>query len=168
MKKLLLILAMMITAVAGANALTLKEAFKELESMPDLEGVESNHWHDIGNGWLSSIPLENAEVTYKVHQVGNGQTVYYGSKVEDLAKQLPKDYLILSGTDFQNLIYFYANPIDKHSSEILIMIDQAYQGKTTAVLAKVSNQIIKALKAGEVKFTSTHKIVVNAPILVCD
>lgn len=166
MKRTLLSLAAIAIATMSAMALDLKSAYEELKDMPDLEGVESNGWTDVYNGWIGALPVESAQVTFKAHEVGDGQTVYYGSKVENLARQLPKDQLILSGADFQNLLYIYAKPVSQYTSEILILSDQAYQGITMAIYGKVSANIIKAIKNGKVSFTPDHKIVVNVPILV--
>lgn len=168
MKKLFSIFALMFLMVVSANALTFKEAFDEINAMPILSGIVSGNKSDAGLGWVGYILMENGMITYKDHQVGNGQTVYYGSKVEEISKQLPKENLILSGANFQNLIYIYAQPIDNTVSEMLIMIDQAYQGKTTVILGKVNNHIVDAIKQGTVNFTPNHQIVVNVPILTCD
>ena len=166
MKKIFSIFAFLIAAVVGGNAMTLKEAYSQVESMPDLKGVESGGYIDVLDGWVDALPFETAKCTYKVHEVGNGQTVYYGSKVEELYKSLPKDELILSGADFQNLIYIYARPEDKTYSEVLILIDQAYQGTTAAIIGRVNNQMVEALKMGSVKFTADHKTVVSVPLLI--
>lgn len=166
MKRTLLSLAAIAIATMSAMALDLKSAYEELKDMPDLESVESNGWTDVYNGWIGALPVESAQVTFKSHEVGDGQTVYYGSKVENLARQLPKDQLILSGADFQNLLYIYAKPVSQYTSEILILSDQAYQGITTAIYGKISANMIKAIKNGKVSFTPDHKIVVNVPILV--
>lgn len=166
MKKIFSIFAFLIVAVAAGNAMTLKEAYSQIESMPDLKGVESGGFIDVLDGWVDALPFETAECTYKAHEVGGGQTVYYGSKVEELYKSLPKDELILSGADFQNLIYVYARPDDKIYSEVLILVDQAYQGTTSAIIGRVNNQMVEALKMGKVKFTADHQIVVSAPLLI--
>lgn len=168
MKKIFSIFAFLIAAVVGANAMTLKEAYSQIESMPDLQGVKTGGFIDVLDGWVGAIPFETAKCTYKTHQVGNGQTVYYGSKVEEVSKNLPKDQLILSGADFQNLIYVYAKPDDKIYSEVLILIDQAYQGNTIAIIGRVNNQMVESLKRGKVKFTADHQIVVSAPLMICD
>ncbi len=168
MKKLFSIIALMFLTVVSANALTFKEAFDQINAMPDLSGIVSFNKSDAGAGWVGNILMEDIKVTSKLHEVGNGQTVYYGSKVEELSKQLPKSELVLSGADFQNLVYIYAKPIDNNVSEILLMIDQAYQGQTTVILGKVNSHIVEALKQGEVKFTSNHGIAINVPILICD
>lgn len=130
MKKLLTLFLLLAAFVANADALTLKEAYDEMSKLPDLKGIVSDSHNYRGTGWVESIPLKNASITYKAHQVGDGQTVYYGSKVEELSKLLPKEQLVPCGSNFQNLVYFFAHPIDKENSELLIMIDQAYQGQT--------------------------------------
>lgn len=168
MKKLLLILLFLGVIVANASAITLREAYEEMNKLPDLKGIESDSHFYRGNGWLESIPMKNTSVTYKVHEVGNGQTVYYGSKVDELSRLLPKEKLVLSGTNFQNLIYFYASPVDKDNYELLIMIDRAYQGETITVLGTVDKNVVESLKEGRVEFTPNHGIKVFAPILVCN
>lgn len=167
MKKLLSVFLLLFSVVTNVNAITLREAYNEMNKLPDLEGTVSNSHFYNGNGWVGSIPLNDASVTYKAHQVGNGQTVYYGSKVDELSRLLPKEQLVLSGTDFQNLIYFYARPIDKENYELLIMIDQAYQGQTITVLGTVNRNIVESLKDGKVEFTPDHQIKVLVPILIC-
>lgn len=168
MRRTLLTIALMVSIASGAFALTLREAYDQIEKMPDLTGVEKGKFSDILHGWLGAIPFDDASVTYKIHEVGDGQTVFYGSKVEEIAGNLPKSELILFGADYSNIIYFYAKPLSDKSSELLILIDQAYQGKTTAIIGKVSNQIVDVIKAGEIKFSPDHKIIVNVPIMVCD
>lgn len=168
MKKLFLTFALLFSVISGACALTLEEGYEQISKMPDLKGVETGKFIDVLDGWVGLVPFDNAKGVYKVHEVGAGQTVYYGSKVEEIAHQLPKSELILSGADYSNLIYFYARPTGDKTSELLILIDQAYQGKTTAVIGKVDDRVIEALKKGEVKFTPDHKIRVDVPILICD
>lgn len=168
MKKLLFIFLFLAVFAVNASAITLKEAYDELSKLPDLKGVTSDSRYYGGHGWLESIPLKNVSLTYKVHQVGNGQTVYYGSKVDELSRLLPKEKLVLCGTNFQNLIYFYASPIDKDNYELLIMIDQAYQGQTITVLGTVNKNIVECLKEGKVEFTPDHQIKVFVPMLILD
>ncbi len=168
MKKLLSIFLLLAAFVANASAMTLKEAYDEMSKLPDLKGIESDNHYYKGNGWLEALPIKNVSVTYKAHQVGNGQTVYYGSKVDELSKLLPTEQLVLCGTNFQNLIYFYARPLDKDNYELLIMIDQAYQGQTITVLGTVNKNIVESLKDGKIEFTPDHQIKVFAPILICN
>ena len=85
-----------------------------------------------------------------------------------MSKLLPKEQLVLCGTNFQNLIYFYARPLDKDNYELLIMIDQAYQGQTITVLGTVNKNIVESLKDGKIEFTPDHQIKVFAPILTCN
>lgn len=167
MKKIVLTLAVMLSTALSAFSLTLKEAYDQIKALPDLQGVQTFSAIYEDNGWVSSIPFESAETTAKIHEVGDGQTVYYGSHVEELQRQLPKSQLALGAADYANLLYIYYNPVDGQNSELLILIDQAYQGKTTAIYGKVSNQVVNALKAAKVEFTHTHDIVVWAPMLVC-
>lgn len=166
MKKLLTLFLLLAAFVANANALTLKEAYDEMNKLPDLKGIVSDSHYYRGSGWLESISLKNASMTYKAHQVGDDQTVYYGSKVEELAKQLPREQLVLCGNNFQNLVYFFARPLDKENYELLIMVDQAYQGQTVTILGTVNTNIVESLKDGKVEFTPDHQIKVFAPILV--
>lgn len=168
MKKLLSILVLVTVFMTTAGAMTLKEAYDEMSKLPNLEGIESNTHYYKGTNWLEYIPIKNTSMTYKAHQVGDGQTVYYGSKVDELSKLLPKEQLVLSGSNFQNLIYFYACPIDKENYELLIMIDQAYQGQTITVLGTVDKNVVECLKNGKVEFTPDHQIKVFAPILICN
>lgn len=168
MKKFLSVFLVLAVCVVSAGAMTLKEAYDEMNKLPDLKGIVADSHNYRGNSWLESIPMKNASMTYKAHQVGNGQTVYYGSKVDELSRLLPKDQLVLCGADFQNLIYFYANPIDKENYELLIMIDQAYQGQTITVLGSVNKNIVESLREGKVEFTSDHQIKVFVPILICN
>lgn len=168
MKKILLAMSLLIVSALSAFSLTLKEAYECINNLPDLKGVEKIQSSDIGDGWLSAIPLEDAQITAKVQEVGSDQTAFYGDKIEEIKKQLPKEDLVLQDSDDSSLIYFYSKPYDKDSSEILILIDQAYQGKTTAVYGKTGNPIITALKAGSIEFTENHKIIVNVPLMVCN
>lgn len=167
MKKLSWVFLFLAVFVSNAGAMTLKEAYDEMNKLPNLEGIESDSHFYRGNSWLESIPIKNASVTYKAHQVGNGQTVYYGSKADELARLLPEEQLVLCGADFQNLIYFYASPLDKENYELLIMIDQAYQGQTITVLGTVNKNVVECLKEGKVEFTPNHQTKVLVPILIC-
>lgn len=170
MKKLLTVFVLLAVFAASAGAMTLREAYEEMNRLPDLKGIVSDSISYKGGGWLEGlcIPMQNVSITYKEHQVGNGQTVYYGSKVDELSRLLPREQLVLCGTDFQNLIYFYASPVDKENYELLIMIDQAYQGQTITVLGTVNKSFVECLKDGEVQFTPDHQIKVYAPVLICD
>lgn len=166
MKKLLSIFLLFTVLAVNVSAMTLREAYDEMNKLPNLEGIISDSLYNRGNGWMESIPMKNASMTYKAHEVGDGQTVYYGSKVDELSRLLPKEQLILCGTNFQNLIYFYARPIDRENYELLIMVDQAYQGQTTTILGTVNKHVIECLKEGKVEFTSDHQIKVFVPILI--
>lgn len=166
MKKLFSIFLLLAVFVANAGALTLKEAYDEMNKLPDLKGIVSDDINYKGNGWLEGLFMKNVSVTYKAHQIGNGQTVYYGSKVDELSKLLPKEQLVLCGNNFQNLVYLYARPLDKDTCELLIMIDQAYQGQTITVLGTVSKNVVECLKEAKVEFTPDHQIKIFAPILV--
>lgn len=168
MKKIALILVAVITSVASASALTLREAYATIEGLPDQEGVVSGNSVGFVDRWIGYIPFATADIAYKVHEVGQEQTAFYGSKIEEIVAQLGTDSLILSAEDAQNIFCFYAHPADKYYSEVLIIIDQAYQGKTTAVIGKMNNRMVECLKNGKVEFTADHKIVVTAPIMVCD
>lgn len=169
MKKILLTLAVLLGAVVGANALTLKDAFEKIKAMPDLKGVVSDNVTDIKNGWAGSIPFQEADVTIKAHQVGGNQTAFYGGNIMELMSRLPENQLLLQGSNQQNLIYIYAQPVEgTDMSELLMVIDQAYQGRTIAILGNVANQTARALANGSITFRNEHTIVVNAPVLVCD
>lgn len=158
----------MLVACAGAFAMTFKEAYDEIAKLPPLEGVDRGTMTDVLGGWIDAMPIDNAQCSYATHEVGSGQTVYYGSAVEKVAKLLPPDEKILYGADFQNIFYMYAKPVDKHTYEMLILVDQAYQGVTAAIYGHVNAQVVKALREGKVKFTYDHKIVVNVPLMVFD
>ena len=115
MKKLCLALLLCVSACATSFSMTLREGFDEIKQLPDLKGVVSDRWIDILGGWFDSIPVDGAEIVGKAHEVGAGQTVYYGSRVEEIAKSLPQEYKILSGADYSNLIYFFAERIDDNN-----------------------------------------------------
>ena len=169
MKKILLTLAVLLSAVVGANALTLKDAFEKIKALPDLKGVISDNKKDVSEGWAGAIPFEDVSFTIKAHQVGNDQTVFYGTNIMELMSRLPENQLLLHGSNQQNLIYIYAQPVEgTDMSEVLMVIDQAYQGKTTAVLGKVNNQSVKALANGSISLPNELTAVISAPILVFD
>ena len=169
MKKILLTLAVLLGAVVGANALTLKDAFEKIKTLPDLNGVVSDNKTDIREGWAGAIPFEDVSFTIKAHQVGNDQTVFYGTNIAELMSRLPENQLLLHGSNQQNLIYIYAQPVEGTDvSEVLMVIDQAYQGRTIALLGKVANQTVKFLSHGNISFPDEHTAVISAPVLVCD
>lgn len=168
MKKLLSLFVLILISALSAYSLTLKEAYEKIKRLPDLEGVESvNSEIFLGSG-IGFIPFEDVCITEKINQGNGKQTLFYGNKLTEIQNQVPRDLLILGGEDYQNTVLFFAKPIDNNYSELLIMIAQAYQGKTTAAYGKVRNWVIEMLNISEVVFTLDHKIIVNTPIAIID
>ena len=168
MKKVIFVISILALCVASGHALSLREGFEQIKSQANLRGVESGQWKDIGGGWIDYLPIENGEIAYKIHEVGSPQTSFYGTDMMNVISVLPKEDYIIGAQNWQNIICFFAHPIDKDNSELLIFIDQAYQGKTTAALCKVSNHVVELLRQSEIQFTRDHKIVLKAPVMVCD
>lgn len=167
MKKLLSILSVLLFSVMSVSALTLKEGFDKLNNSPELKGIVQERWNSTDSGWLGGIPIDSAMYACTLHEVGNSQTVYYGTKLGEVVSQLPSDELILSGENPQNLIYIYAAPIDAKNSQLLILVDQAYQGYTAAVIGTVNNKFVEVLKGGKIEFTANHEIILSAPLFEC-
>lgn len=165
MKRILLALAFAAGCVAAASAMTLREGFDEIAKIAPPEGVTALTDIQPKTGWIESLPIEGCVVTGALHEVGNGQTVYYGSKVEEIAKTLPQEDRILYGANFQNIFYMYARAADGDRYEVLILVDQAYQGKTLAVYGFVEKPMIQALRQGKVRFTYDHQIVISVPLM---
>lgn len=166
MKKIIMSLLLALAVATSAYSMSLKEAYDEIDKLPDLQGVVNGGFTDILGGWIGYMPIEDAVSAYKVREVGL-QTKYYGDAMEKVISSLPKSELILSGANDQNLIYMYARPVDAHNYEFLLLIDQAYQGKTIAIYGKIAARMIEALKKGSVRFTPDHKTIIEVPLMIC-
>ncbi|MEG2945133.1 MAG: hypothetical protein RR837_00110 [Bacteroidales bacterium] len=167
MKTILISIFFLALATVSVSAITLQEAFSKIALLPDLKGVNSGETVDLKSGWLDALSLEQAMVAYKAHEVGAGQTVYYGSKVAEVSKELPAEELILSASNSQNLIYIYAKPLSENKYEILILTDMAYRGKTIAVIGQTTANMVNALKKGKVSIVN-NVISVDVPVLMFD
>ena len=166
MKKVALTLTFILMVISGIDAMSLREAFDSIAKLPNLPGVSQGISIDVKDGWLNSLPLKKAMTVYKVHEVGSKQTIYYGSKIANIVNKLPQENLVLSSTNQENLFYIYASKLSDNNYEILILIDMAYPGKTTAVIGEVEEPIINALKKGRVTL-SRDEIKVEVPLLIC-
>lgn len=163
MKKIILTLALTLLSVSGAFSMTYKEAFEDILTMPQLNGVAGAK--DSGSGWIDALRIDNATITYRAHEVGNEQTVFYGSCVDSIARKLPASELIIAGENVRNLFYMFARPVNPTTYEVLILVDQAYYGQTVAIWGHINAHMIPALKKGEVKFGPGHTFSVNIPVM---
>lgn len=144
--------------------MTYKEAFEDILTMPELQGVSGGR-ASSETGWVDALRIDNATITYRAHEVGNEQTVFYGSRVDAIARKLPASELIISGENVRNLFYMFARPINPTTYEVLILVDQAYYGQTIAIWGHVNANMIPALKKGEVRFGPGHIFSVNIPVM---
>lgn len=167
MKNILLLTCLM-TAAMSVNAITLKEGYEEMAKLPPLKGVDELKNVNVSDGWVEALPMQDAQITVVAREKGNSQTVYYGSHVEAIANQLPDEQMVISGADFQSIVYVYASPLDADTSEVLVLVDQAYQGRTYAIYGKVNQRIVNAMKQGDVRFTPDRKVYINIPLMGFD
>lgn len=150
MKKIVLSLGMASICFI-ANALSLDEAFEKIQNIPDLPGVYDQEGIYHSASWVENIPFQNSKIVTKYHEVGKNQTLYYGEEIHKIYSELPRKQLYYGYIDKYTSFYIYGKEITDESTQILIIIDAAQAGKTTAILGNVHPSFAQAMRAGHLQ-----------------
>lgn len=163
MKKILTMLLTAAVAAGAVQAMTLAEGYAEIAALPSPDGEQPVIDVNVTDGWLDALPLDDAVISYASHPAG--RRGYYNSRVEEVARLLPADRILLSATDARNLVYIFGTPAEGSDYEVLILVDRIALGDIYAVHGKISAHIASALKAGHIEFTPDNRILVTVPLL---
>ena len=145
MKKLIFLIVMAVSLTMSAMAVTYEEAFESIKGMPHMKGVEGI----LVSGQNDFIALG---ITHAQLILWDGETAFdketevYGNKIYKLIGELPADEMVQGRMSGSSIFAIFARPISKDINQILILSDSAGAGFTGALIGRIDNNDLDALR----------------------
>ncbi len=139
MKKIVLIIAAMLTTVA-ASAMNLREAFNALSHLPNVSVTSPDYNLNVS---ADDMTLDKLAAGYNLDRKQIRET---GNAAYVILNQVPMSYMINGANNGEVAAFVYATPNREGTNDILIVAMSGYRGSAVFMYGTAHNAFVEAVK----------------------
>ncbi len=145
MKKLFSLIAMTFCMAFSALAITYEDVFESIKAMPNMKGVDETMIS--GDNDFIALGITHAQlIVWSGETYFDKETEVYGNEIYKLIGELPVDEMVQGRMSYGSIFAIFAKPLSKNSNQILILSDSAGAGFTGALIGKIDDTNLEALR----------------------